>query len=59
MLCYKPDNDNNHKIVIFQVTERSITMSELLNANKENRLVEMFGSGTAAIISPVGSVMYR
>jgi len=42
-----------------EVNERSITMSELLQAKNENRLIEMFGSGTAAIISPIGSIMYR
>ena len=46
-------------IILFQVNERSITMSELLQAKNENRLIEMFGSGTAAIISPIGSIMYR
>ena len=34
-------------------------MLEVLNAKKEGRLIEMFGTGTAAIISPVGSIMYR
>ena len=42
-----------------QVTERRLTMSEILKAKDEGRLIEMFGTGTAAIISPVGSIMYR
>ena len=34
-------------------------MPEILKAKYEGRLLEMFGTGTAAIISPVGSIMYR
>ena len=36
------------------VTERKITMSEVMTALAEGRLLEMFGSGTAAVVSPVG-----
>ena len=38
------------------VVERSITLPEILNAKAEGRLLEMFGSGTAAIVSPVGGL---
>ena len=34
-------------------------MSEILKARDEGRLIEMFGTGTAAIVSPVGSINYR
>ena len=30
-----------------------------MKAKQKGRLIEMFGTGTAAIISPVGSIMYR
>ena len=53
------DQSKLNGIILLQVNERSITMSELLQAKNENRLIEMFGSGTAAIISPIGSIMYR
>merc|ERR1719394_1468907 len=43
----------------FEVNERRITMGELLKAKDEGRLVEMFGTGTAAIVSPVGNILYR
>jgi branched-chain amino acid aminotransferase len=39
--------------------ERSITVEELLEAQKSGRLTECFGSGTAAVISPVGHLSYK
>ena len=39
-----------------EVEERKLTLPELLTASREGRLLEMFGSGTAAIISPVGGL---
>jgi branched-chain amino acid aminotransferase len=42
----------------FDVTERTVTMKELLAANAEGRLLEVFGAGTAAIVSPVGGIYY-
>ena len=42
-----------------QVTERRITMKEVMAAHSEDRLVEMFGSGTAAVVSPVGGLHYE
>eukprot|EP00092_Neocalanus_flemingeri_P055101 GFUD01065016.1.p1 GENE.GFUD01065016.1~~GFUD01065016.1.p1 ORF type:complete len:182 (-),score=49.72 GFUD01065016.1:83-628(-) len=41
------------------VVERRITLSEIMTAKSEGRLVEMFGSGTAAIVSPVGGLKYN
>ena len=38
------------------VSERKITLTEILTAQAEGRLLEMFGSGTAAIVSPVGGL---
>lgn len=40
------------------VSERKITMGEVLEARQEGRLLEMFGSGTAAIVTPVGGLHY-
>ncbi|XP_069134085.1 branched-chain-amino-acid aminotransferase, cytosolic-like [Argopecten irradians] len=42
----------------FKVTERSITMLELIRGIEENRVIEMFGSGTAVSICPVGQIKY-
>lgn len=41
-----------------KVSERKITMGEVMQANEEGRLMEMFGSGTAAVVSPVGALHY-
>jgi branched-chain amino acid aminotransferase len=38
----------------FKVSERTFTMTELAQAIEENRCIEAFGTGTAAIVSPVG-----
>ena len=41
-----------------KVTERKISIDEILEANKNGTLKEVFGSGTAAVISPVGVIKY-
>ncbi|KAJ3413748.1 branched-chain-amino-acid aminotransferase [Chytridiales sp. JEL 0842] len=43
----------------FKVTEKPITMAELTQSIAENRLIEMFGSGTAAIVSPIKRIGYK
>ena len=43
----------------FKVSERSINMAELLEAHGQGRIVEMFGSGTAAIVSPIKCINYH
>ena len=42
-----------------KVTERRISIDEVLEAIDKKTLIEVFGSGTAAIISPVKSFYYR
>jgi branched-chain amino acid aminotransferase len=41
-----------------KVTERRISIDEVLKANQTGKLREVFGSGTAAVISPVGQITY-
>ena len=41
------------------VTERPITIDEVIEAGQGGRLQEVFGTGTAAVISPVGSLHYK
>ena len=41
-----------------KVTERKISIDEVLGAHKSGKLEEIFGSGTAAVISPVGEIKY-
>jgi branched-chain amino acid aminotransferase len=38
--------------------ERRISIAELMEATENGRLDEAFGSGTAAVISPIGQLTY-
>ncbi|KAJ3432422.1 branched-chain-amino-acid aminotransferase [Anaeramoeba flamelloides] len=42
-----------------KVTEGDITINQLVKAHNENRLFEIFGCGTAAIVSPVLGFKYE
>jgi branched-chain amino acid aminotransferase len=42
-----------------KVTERKIAFQEVIDAHKDGKLQECFGTGTAAIISPVGQLTYK
>lgn len=42
-----------------KVSERSISLDEVLSALDSGRVKEIFASGTAAVISPVGKLAYR
>lgn len=41
------------------VSERRITMTEVLKAHAEGRLLEAFGTGTAAVINSIGELNFR
>lgn len=43
----------------FKVSEENINMKQVQKAVREGRMLEMFGSGTAAIISPVSTINYQ
>ena len=43
----------------YKVSERRISMDEIVEAYNSGMLKESFGSGTAAVISPVGLISYR
>ena len=43
----------------YKVTERPITIDEVLKANEDGKLVEIFGTGTAAVIAPVEKLKYK
>lgn len=43
----------------FEVTEAKFTMQDLVEASKENRILEAFGSGTAAVVSPIRNINYQ
>ena len=43
----------------FKVVERKISIAEVMDAHASGKLKEIFGSGTAAVISPVGELNYN
>lgn len=43
----------------WKITERKFTMKEIYEASVEGRLLEAFGSGTAAIVSPVRTIAWK
>ena len=42
-----------------KVSEREISIDEVIDAHKNHTLKEVFGTGTAAVISPVGLLQYK
>jgi branched-chain amino acid aminotransferase len=42
-----------------KVLERMISIDEIFKASTERKLKEAFGSGTAAVISPVGEIHHN
>lgn len=42
-----------------RTSERKLSLQELIDASRRGTLQEMFGCGTAAVISPVGELGYR
>lgn len=42
----------------YKVTERRISIDEVYDAYKQGTLEEMFGTGTAAVVSPVGELSW-
>mmetsp|Transcript_17735 Transcript_17735/g.40932 ORF Transcript_17735/g.40932 Transcript_17735/m.40932 type:complete len:406 (+) Transcript_17735:210-1427(+) len=43
----------------FDVSERQITMGEIKEASEEGRLLEAFGAGTAAVVTPITGIQYK
>ncbi len=43
----------------YDVEERKVGIHELIKAHEDGKLEEVFGSGTAAVISPVGGLVYE
>jgi branched-chain amino acid aminotransferase len=43
----------------YEVDEKKISIDDVIEALKENRMQECFGTGTAAVISPVGELIYK
>ncbi len=43
----------------YKVSERQLSIDELMEAGKNGSLKEAFGTGTAAVISPIGVLRYK
>jgi len=43
----------------YKVSERKLSIDELVAAGRSGRLVDAFGMGTAAVIAPVGEIAYK
>ncbi len=43
----------------YTVEERQISIDEIVQAHRDGLLEESFGTGTAAVISPIGELMYK
>ncbi|MFR1757705.1 MAG: branched-chain amino acid aminotransferase, partial [Thomasclavelia spiroformis] len=43
----------------YKVEERELSVDELMEAGRNGKLKEAFGTGTAAVISPVGQLYYK
>ena len=43
----------------YKVEERHLPIDEVVEAYKNGKLDEAFGTGTAAVISPVGTITYK
>ena len=43
----------------YSVSERQISVDELVNALKNGKLEEAWGTGTAAVVSPIGRFCYQ
>lgn len=42
-----------------KAVEREFNMKEIISLNRKGRLLEMFGAGTACIVSPIQSILYK
>lgn len=43
----------------FEVSERYATMPEIVKAAEDGRLIEAFGAGTAAVVTPISSIRHK
>lgn len=52
-------NNNNNEEYELNVVERSLSMSEIKQSAIDGRLIEAFGAGTAAVVTPISHIQYR
>lgn len=41
------------------MSESTVTMNDLIKGLRENRVYEVFGAGTACVVSPVSRILYN
>ena len=44
---------------IIQVSTRTFNMGDVTRALAEDRVIEMFGCGTACVVAPIQSILYQ
>ncbi len=44
---------------LVRVVERRFSIHEVISAAKQKRLLEAFGSGTAAVVAPIKALLYK
>jgi branched-chain amino acid aminotransferase len=53
------NNNVDEEYDSLDVVERSLSMSEIKQSAIDGRLVEAFGAGTAAVVTPISHIQYR
>ncbi len=43
----------------YKVEERQVSIDEVITASENGTLTEAFGTGTAAVVTPVGELIYK
>ena len=59
---WKNNNKNDEEeedYASLDVVERSLSMSEIKQSAIDGRLIEAFGAGTAAVVTPISHIQYR
>ena len=49
----------HHRWDCYKVSEKNITIDEVSDAVKDGRLLEAFGAGTAAVVTPISCIEYK
>src|SRR5207302_1137937 len=57
--AYYPEGMNPVKILVVDKYERAVSIDEVAAAARNGTLQEVWGTGTAAVISPVGELSYK
>jgi branched-chain amino acid aminotransferase len=53
------NNTDDEEYDSLDVVERSLSMNEIKQSAIDGRLIEAFGAGTAAVVTPISHIQYR